>query len=380
MKYLTLDLQRGIVRTINNYTTNHFDKRGCQRAYERPTDEFYLVVCPVQNMVWYRIDEWQRKNTKFDENILNDVRNKKAGLILSGDSDTFTTIPKYGRKGHEQNIINYIIKTSNRLGVSTDRVIYIDSNYITEKFLNRFNLKGLWFNWPEIFYEPTDTSIIKESIILKKPRQKKFLHLGGRARDYRLQFANELLKLPNFRNDSFFSVSKGSFIDFFTKENKFMETILLDDVQIENLQEDEANLIPLEFFGESYVNIVPMSNFYLNYSQIEMNEKLFKPIITMLPFIVLGEPNTLNVLHELGYKTFDKWIDESYDTTLDDRERFIKVLEEVKKLNQLSKEQLNDMLLDMLPVLEHNLNLRNERFYDKTPILLNKIKKAFDLY
>jgi hypothetical protein len=128
----------------------------------------------------------------------------------------------------------------------------------------------------------------------------------------------------------------------------------------------------------SYVNIVPMSYFYLSHDQLEINEKLYKPMAALQPFIVLGEVGTLKVLQDLGYKTFDKWIDESYDSTLDDDVRYKKVLNEVTRLNQLSTDDLNDMMYEMLPILIHNYELKKNRTRRQDPDLLNKIKSMFN--
>jgi hypothetical protein len=390
VKYVTLDLAHGNLRSIINFTTNHLDKIGCNRVYERPIDEFYLVICPVQNLSW-----WAKEDMQFDNDVLNDVRNKKAGLILSSGVDSFSS--KAGSKGRRSrpyagkysfpvipdyrgrtDIVTFIKKTADRLEVPTDCIVYIDSNYKVEKLLKQFNLKGVWFNWSETYYEPLETDHLKQNIINKKSRKKKFLFLGGKPREFRLQFVSELLKISNFATESFVSSGKGTYVDFFTRETKFIDTIKLDYSDVDNLPDRDAILIPLEFFGDSYINIVPMSYIFLNHNQVEVSEKIFKPIISLQPFIILGEVKTLEVLHELGYKTFDKWIDESYDNIIDDRERFIKVLNEVKRINNFTHTQLNDMLLEMLPVLEYNQALRTKRYMDKEPILLNKIMKAFD--
>jgi hypothetical protein len=50
------------------------------------------------------------------------------------------------------------------------------------------------------------------------------------------------------------------------------------------------------------------------------------------PFILFGNPNSLKKLKEYGFKTFDKWWDESYDEELDlniKLEKITKVLEEI---------------------------------------------------
>jgi hypothetical protein len=57
-----------------------------------------------------------------------------------------------------------------------------------------------------------------------------------------------------------------------------------------------------------------------------------------------------------------------------------KVIEQINKLNNMSYDQLSDMLYEMLPVLEHNYNLNLARYnsleiYDN---YVNKVKNYFN--
>ncbi len=121
-----------------------------------------------------------------------------------------------------------------------------------------------------------------------------------------------------------------------------------------------------------------MSHFYLSHDQLEINEKVFKPISAMQPFIILGQAGTLHALKQLGYKTLDKRIDESYDSMMNDDERYNKVLAEVTRLSKLTKEELSEMLYDMLPILTHNYELKKQRTRSHSPELLNKITSLFN--
>jgi hypothetical protein len=47
-----------------------------------------------------------------------------------------------------------------------------------------------------------------------------------------------------------------------------------------------------------------------------MTEKTAKPIWAKRLFVMFGTPGFLKKLHELGFKTFDHVIDESYDSML----------------------------------------------------------------
>ena len=60
------------------------------------------------------------------------------------------------------------------------------------------------------------------------------------------------------------------------------------------------------------------------------------------PFFVVGNPHTLKKLKELGFKTFECIWDESYDNELDLNTRIEKIISEVKKLTNISLEELHE--------------------------------------
>lgn len=381
MKFVIFDLTVGRIRDANVYFSVYLKNHGCVQVTEKPENEFYLVVGLIQLMRW--ADNAHRyKNSP----ILDDIRNKKAGFILTTDMDSFGLGSAYQRErlseGYYHNIVKYNIVENikhgcKQLDVDPQSVIYTDTNYKIETVFKKFNLSAMWANIYVGLMEPTDTSNIIENIKNKKDREKKFLYLGGKGRLHRLVFVNELLKIPNFKEDCFLSTGGGHFPDFYTKETKYIDNIVLDLEEIRYLPEHLC-LSYTNHHARSYINIIPMSYFYMDHSHLEVNEKNYKPMINMQPFIMLGQPGSLKVMRELGYKTFDTWIDESYDMTLNDNERFVKVLNEVKRFNTMSKSELNDMLLDMLPTLEYNENLYRTRYYEKDYTMMDKILNKFN--
>ena len=71
----------------------------------------------------------------------------------------------------------------------------------------------------------------------------------------------------------------------------------------------------------------------------------------MQPFIILGSKGTLKYLRQLGYKTFDGFIDESYDEC-EDSDRYAAVIRSLKKV-----QGIQDKLAwykSMQDILEHN--------------------------
>jgi hypothetical protein len=84
------------------------------------------------------------------------------------------------------------------------------------------------------------------------------------------------------------------------------------------------------------------------------SEKTSKPLFAKQPFLMIGNPYSLRKLHELGFKTFDKWWDESYDLVESFEKRLDSILSIMEVINKKPLVELQQMLLDMEEVLEHN--------------------------
>ena len=110
-----------------------------------------------------------------------------------------------------------------------------------------------------------------------------------------------------------------------------------------------------ELYEKTYFSIVAETEF--SQYQKSITEKIIKPIMHCHPFIVLGSPDSLKTLKTFGFKTFDKWWDESYDNELDDWTRIEKVYNLINKLINLTDSDWKKMILEMKDVLEYNQKL-----------------------
>ena len=126
---------------------------------------------------------------------------------------------------------------------------------------------------------------------------------------------------------------------------------LKDDVDPRTNPIHDQNLFK---FTDSYLHIVTETYIEDDSARIHLSEKIFKPIWYMQPFVVVGQRNILAGLKTLGYKTFDKWIDESYDDEIDIETRITKIAAAAKAFYARPISVINEDLLDMLPVLLHN--------------------------
>jgi hypothetical protein len=105
----------------------------------------------------------------------------------------------------------------------------------------------------------------------------------------------------------------------------------------DNLTADQHNDHHLHIpkhYTQSYCHVVIETHFDADQSDgAFLTEKTFKPIKHGQPFIVVGAPGSLQALRNLGYRTFDHAIDNSYDLETDNTRRWQKVLEAIKKIN-----------------------------------------------
>lgn len=101
-------------------------------------------------------------------------------------------------------------------------------------------------------------------------------------------------------------------------------------------------------------HIVSETVFY--YDKLHLTEKIFKPIVSRRPFILVAAPGNLAYLKSYGFKTFDKWIDESYDNEPDHAKRIEMIVGEIEKLCKLDMQQLRNMHEEMKEILNYNFN------------------------
>jgi hypothetical protein len=103
---------------------------------------------------------------------------------------------------------------------------------------------------------------------------------------------------------------------------------------------------------DCFVNIVTETLF--DADSIFISEKTYKPIYLCQPFIVFGNPYTLKKLKELGYKTFDKWWDESYDVEIDVNKRFVKIVNILEEISEWNMNECFEIKKEMQEILIHN--------------------------
>lgn len=222
------------------------------------------------------------------------------------------------------------------------------------------------------------------------PRPKKFLCYNRMPRLHRVKMFTELHKkgyhkqaLISFHDEDE-ALSKGRWRDIdkmLHRESHWGDTFTyfydnimpnLDQFKL-NKTEERWNPVDIkqddfDHFHDTYFSVINETLFYKdNYQYHELvdisptdsvflSEKIFKPLACKHPFIVIGVERTLEYLKKYGYKTFDKWFDESYDQEPDDDRRMEMCIAEIERLTDLTDDEWCAMIEEMIPTLQHNFD------------------------
>lgn len=122
-----------------------------------------------------------------------------------------------------------------------------------------------------------------------------------------------------------------------------------------------SQIVPVSIYNQTAYSLVAETNYDNDY--VFFTEKTVKPILAQRLFILLGNRYSLARLRELGFKTFDHIIDESYDSIESVNERHMAALEQLRWL--CTKDQ-TVVLQQCQSTVEHNRDhLINTNWYQQ---------------
>lgn len=131
--------------------------------------------------------------------------------------------------------------------------------------------------------------------------------------------------------------------------------------------------LPIKYQQDDYINYVDSYWNFVTESHFEadttfLTEKTFKSVLNLQPFVIIGGANSIELMQELGYRTFDGYIHEDYDDSDSDEARMFDLMTVAMELCALSKDELTEQMAQMRPILEHNqrnlLSCKRERLLD----------------
>ena len=136
-------------------------------------------------------------------------------------------------------------------------------------------------------------------------------------------------------------------------------------------QHNDHSQIELAHYTDAYCNIVLETHYDADQSGgAFLTEKTFKPIKYGQPFVIVGTPGSLAALRNLGYRTFDHAIDNSYDLVQDNTQRWQQTL---RTIQQIQQQDMNAWFQRCVDDIKHNQQLFLASKYARLNSLLERL-------
>ena len=339
----------------------------------------------------------------MSKDIIELIRNKNAYVLIN-----------YTQEGHIQHDdYKNLHDELDRQKIPADKIIFVASNLngneqyksfcekhkkLTTKKMNIIEMNHMLESSVEIYHQILDGDYNKkidelyphkQSFVSKEDldegrntiREKYFLSYNRVIRQYRIALVSMIYEM-GLQDKGIISLGAKGVDKMFggTWPNEISEFISDSEQKtlVNNALKKVKPLYPIDADGDIDAEFLPewgsgavgqWSNFAPQYKRVYFNvvtescyyedciylsEKVFKPISQLIPFIYFTNPFAMKKLRELGYKTFHPWIDESYDEETNNDKRFFMILDEIKRLCSMSKEEIHKWYYEMEDILLHN--------------------------
>lgn len=193
----------------------------------------------------------------------------------------------------------------------------------------------------------TDLELVKsfvENSYLSDKLDKNFLFLNKAQKPHREELYN-YFKNENIINNTYYSAK-------WINDSNFEEDYESEKIRV---RVDQHNHL-LGIYNQSYIHIVTETKCEDVIENIEVSffsEKTIRHLAFNRPFILVSQKNSLKTLKSYGFKTFDEFIDESYDG-LNYDERMYKIKNIINNLNKKTNKELFEICKNCENIFEHN--------------------------
>ena len=318
----------------------------------------YYYVIDVYSHDFWKNDK--AKDITISEKALKDIKNNQAKILV-----LFCTEPTRIKNPDTLEVLNSWIHKYNlpkrSIVISCGNHLAYDyfkyNEYISHVPVNRWEL-----TMTDIPNQKEHSKILVNHIVNRGKRDKLFISYNRRPHYHRIRFVKILYDSPLFKR-GLISLGVPQDFEFISDiEDEFYNKLplMIDNL---NLEINRARDLTTKDYMRTYFSIITETTH--DNKTVFMSEKIFKPIVSFHPFFVLTGMNFLKHLRRIGYKTFSEWFDESYDSEESLDKRISMIMSEIGRLSKFSENDLNKMLIEMLPVLKHNYKTFVKRIKSK---------------
>jgi hypothetical protein len=248
-------------------------------------------------------------------------------------------------------------------------VLYI-SGHINDYQFQHATVKPYmdWFVTTGYFYLYTRPDFLNEKLQPFQIKAKSFDILLGNTRTHRNFVHDYVSQRKSLEQNVLMTYVKNGDQNLLTNEE-----FIFDQTGIEFINNDVINhsvgyvryygtpmsisqIVPINIYQKTAYSLVAETNALNSFNFY--TEKIVKPILARRLFVVVSGQHYLKNLRRLGFKTFDRIIDESYDNAEDNETRWRMAMEQVEWLTQQDQQTILDRIR---PIAEFNLEVIKSR-------------------
>ena len=337
-----------------NYITQTYDEISAGTKYVYP-----ILVNSISIFHNHYKDSFLKNGFSIQKEVLDDCRSGKCKILFHD------LLEAHGFNLRQLKM--FITAQSEILQVPLSCFGFLDGNPETPALQAQYGTAGFYmFEWESYLRFPGDLEMEKQrtDILNKKFRPYHFINLNHRPRRHRIHVVTNIM--TRWADKILFSCNTFPYDQ---------HSDLIHSGQLTKKMHDALPIIldiPLNMVGDcqassrlqslAYINLTSETFFFDRDNTTFLTEKIFKPIIYMQPFIVVGPHHSLQRLKDMGYQTFSPLINESYDNEKDPMKRLDLIYQEIERLTHLSHQQMQDLVFDIKEILFHNFeNIKNRR-------------------
>ena len=340
---------------------------------------------------------WVEHIDLIPKKVLDLVRNGKGYLLFDNTLE--------GNRIDDEWFITPFYKNIEKLNLPFNKIVFVTNNLIGEETHNSWfesqnhykdKIKLISFMWNvhdvrrliETDNLPNHVNI-KDEIKYKTDRPiKHFLKINRTNRpernlfmlfmNHHNLFEKSLISFPSFPDEDY-----PTMFDRYTTNENISDLRTKVPFDIDHTDTDnhgpaghgkgffDADL-PFQpiHYKNSFISVI-MAAFPFEPNAHHLHSSTFNPMYCGHPIIQFGPYQSLKVMRDYGFKTFDKWWDESYDEEHDNWKRLMKVMNLVLDISKKTPSDLLSMYKDMEDVLQHNVDLISN--YDIKKKLFDRI-------
>ena len=343
-----------------NFILTDVMKTGDHRSYEQFIDSHSMAnqsfdcTGEYYTMHNYDIDQYDRKFAMIDLRIHNNRLFENAAY-QNDLKQRLELLHQQGFKFIVANPWESEDNIRNQVFITGEKMKYVDIPYPYHTWTGGVS----WF-WSYMYHMHKD----KQYNFIHSHKTQDFLYLNKAPRSHRLKLYNRL------KDEGVLDNSIHTFLGL-KPPIRLDAKYELPGIEPEHYprwgKDQDIYELP---YNDTSCSIVSETND--NDYEIFMTEKIWKPIMAGHLFVVHGNYLYLQKLKEMGFRTFSKYFDESYDLEQDPDKRIDKLVALIKDIKNMN---VKDLYLNSQDLRKHN----QETFFDgeKLSVEVNKTLSEF---